>query len=54
LTSDIIFFVRLSNKIAGLDVAPIRQMGRTTVEEVRITLTITTSYFPVRMIKPGL
>jgi len=48
------FFVRLSNRIVGLDLAPSAKWLRTTAVEVRKTLNTTTSYFLVGMIKPGL
>jgi len=46
--------VRLSNKIVGLDLAPLVKWLRTTDVEVRKMLTTTTSYFLVRMVAPGL
>jgi len=46
--------VRLSNNTVGLHLALSAKWLKTTVAEVRKTLTTTTSYLLVRMIKPGL
>jgi len=50
------FLVRLSNKIVGMDLSPFSEMveNHCGAVEVRKTLTTTTSYFLVRMIKPDL
>jgi len=54
LTCGKFFFVRLANKIVDLDLTSSAKWLRTAGAEVRKTLTSTTSYFLVRMIKPGL
>jgi len=46
--------VRLANKIVDLDLTSSAKWLRTAGAEVRKTLTSTTSYFLVRMTKPGL